>query len=116
MGKQPIIYSSEYNKDFAMLSRIEQSMVNETMTFFYETRNHPSLRDHSLREVSGIASITVLANLRILYKIRQDGGVLLIRVGNHDRVYQNLSYGYTKTPHERKISPPLLSQYRIRQI
>jgi mRNA-degrading endonuclease YafQ of YafQ-DinJ toxin-antitoxin module len=91
MGKNPLEYSQSYLLKFRKLSKEDQNLTKETISFFTESMHHPNLRTHGLRrEEYKIRSITVHGDLRILLRVRDDESILLIDVGSHDEVYLKL--------------------------
>jgi mRNA-degrading endonuclease YafQ of YafQ-DinJ toxin-antitoxin module len=65
--------------------------VLETLDFYFEEESHASMRDHPLRESAlSLRSLSVHDDLRILIQRRQDGGIYLLRVGDHATVYRNI--------------------------
>ena len=55
--------------------------------------HHPSLRLHSLQgQLSGLSSVSIKVTVNISYRIVlelmiQDSDIILVDIGNHDRVY-----------------------------
>ncbi|MBQ0798610.1 MAG: plasmid stabilization protein [Porticoccaceae bacterium] len=55
--------------------------------------HHPSLRLHSLQgQLSGLSSVPIKVTVNISYRIVlelmiQDSDIILVDIGNHDRVY-----------------------------
>ena len=51
--------------------------------------HHPSLRLHSLQgQLSGLSSVSINMSYRIVLElIIQDSDIILVDIGNHDRVY-----------------------------
>lgn len=51
--------------------------------------HHPSLRLHSLQgQLSGLSSVSINMSYRIVLELMiQDSDIILVDIGNHDRVY-----------------------------
>lgn len=90
MWKRPITSTLTYDRNFRQLTLENQLLVIETVEFLYQTQEVLNFRPHFLREESKIWSISILPDLRILYKKRPDDTILLVNVGNHDMEYKNI--------------------------
>ncbi len=61
-------FSSSFDKSFGQLSKQDQEIAMDTIEFFKDLPNHPSLRNHALRgSMSGKRSISVHDDLRIIF-------------------------------------------------
>ncbi len=82
-------YSSIFQKRFKWLSTQDKDAVVETIDFFKDHPDDPSLRNHLLAApMSGKRSISVHDDLRIIFIERWWYiQVLMLDVGNHDDVY-----------------------------
>ena len=51
--------------------------------------HHPSLRLHRLQgQLNGLSSVSINMSYRIVLELLiQDGDIILVDIGNHDRVY-----------------------------
>jgi mRNA-degrading endonuclease YafQ of YafQ-DinJ toxin-antitoxin module len=91
MGKNPLEYSKKYSISYRNLSSQDQLLTKEAIAFFREQEDHPSLRNHTLRnQLSSLKSIAVHDDLRVLLRIRSDGSILLVDVGGHEMVYRDM--------------------------
>ena len=91
MTKKQSIESREYKNDFARLSPQDKRAVLDMLDFFFEQLDHHSLREHTLYgQAERVRSLSVRDDLRVLIQKRQDGGILLVRVGDHKTIYNNL--------------------------
>ena len=71
-----------------LLSSKQKEDVFSTLEIYPEFPFHESLRNHPLRESDPrIRSITVDDDLRIIFRDRGEGNILLLDVGDHVRVY-----------------------------
>lgn len=85
-----ILYSTGFLKQFKKLPNeiIKMAIVKED--FFRQNPLHPSLRLHELHgRLSGLWSISLTSNYRIIFKRKNNGDILFISVGKHD-IYKYL--------------------------
>lgn len=86
MGKNPTEHTLWFDKGWILLTAYQKQQALEVIDLFRHDPTHESLRTHMLRN-SDITSISADSDLRILLKTRTDGSILLLDVGNHERVY-----------------------------
>lgn len=86
-----IKYSELFNKQLRKASLEIKIAFKEARELFSDNQNHPSLRNHALREkYSGFRSIDVTDNWRALFKIQKDKSKTTITfyiLGTHYRLY-----------------------------
>lgn len=88
MGKNPIEQTSQFREGMNLLTASEREDVFLILEMYMVAPFHPSLRNHSLREEdSRVRSISVNDDLRVIFRDRGEGKILLVDVGNHERVY-----------------------------
>ena len=91
MNKKLIEEDKKYKTSFQKLSRKDKLATLDTIELFLESMHHPNLRNHTLRnQLSSLKSITVHDDLRVLLRIRSDGSILLVDVGDHATVYRDM--------------------------
>ncbi len=84
-----IDYSPIFQKHFKWLSIPDKDAVLETIDFFKDYPNDPSLRNHLLEApMTGKRSISVRDDLRIIFIERGNYvQVLMLDIGDHEIVY-----------------------------
>jgi len=88
MGKNPLEPTPLYDAGWSLLTSSQRKLVFHALDLYKYDATHPSLRVHTPRWYdSSTLSISADDDLRILLRIRADGSILLLDVGNHERVY-----------------------------
>jgi mRNA interferase YafQ len=84
-----IITHKNFDKQFAKLRKKEQDCVKESIRLFLADENNPKLRNHKLKgDWLGYSSISAGGDLRIHYKILEDGLILFCAtLGKHSELY-----------------------------
>lgn len=91
MVVKQIYYSSDFIKQFHRLSEPIKKLSIKKEKIFRDNPLHPSLRLHALKgKLSGLFSISVTLNFRVIFKRMPNGDIVFISVGRHDL------YGYLK--------------------
>lgn len=68
-----LLFTSTYNTMYRDLSRVQQSMVDDTMELFVENPLSDVLMNHSLGgTMTGLSAISVDADLRIVFREKND--------------------------------------------
>ncbi len=79
--------SKRFDKEFHKQPRKVQEKFIERMVIFSQTANNPLLNIHGLTgEYRGCYSFNVSADIRVVYKIRDDV-VSLMAIGTHSQLY-----------------------------
>ena len=82
-------YSPQFRKRYAKLLKKTQKQVDERLLLFAQESFHPQLKNHKLHgEYAGYRSINASGDLRIVYKTKTDGSVLLFTLGTHPELYE----------------------------
>ena len=92
----PLIkYTPLFNKQRRAASIEIKSAFREAIELFFDNPNHPSLRNHVLREqYAGYRSIDITADWRALFKIRKSKLKTVITfhiLGTHAQLYEKVS-------------------------
>jgi hypothetical protein len=88
MGKNPLEPTPLYDAGWSLLKSSERKSVFHALDLYRNDPTNPSLRVHTPRWYdSSTISISADDDLRILLRVRPDGSILLLDVGNHERVY-----------------------------
>ncbi|MFN4901431.1 MAG: type II toxin-antitoxin system YafQ family toxin [Betaproteobacteria bacterium] len=87
-----IIFTEQYNRRAAKILKRHPAIENhyaKTLELLALNPHHPSLRLHALQgKLSGLHSISINLKYRItLEMIITDHEIVLINIGDHDRVY-----------------------------
>ena len=86
-----IEYRGTYKKMFQNLSKPEKELTRDILELFIEAPHHPSLRNHPLDPpLERYRSISIDADLRILYRMIDTETALLLKIGKHDEIYKRL--------------------------
>lgn len=84
-----IFYSSDFVKQFRNLPEAVKKLAAKKEKMFRNNPLHPSLRFHALKgKLSGLFSISITLNFRIIFRREKNGDIVFISVGKHD------IYGY----------------------
>lgn len=87
-----VLHKAVFEKMLKKLSREKILFVKETQDFFIENPDHPSLRNHPLDPpLEKYRTISVDADLRILFRMIDTSSALFLKIGTHDEIY-------TRTP------------------
>jgi mRNA-degrading endonuclease YafQ of YafQ-DinJ toxin-antitoxin module len=80
-----IFYSDDFEKQFLNLPKEIQVISIKKEKIFRQNPIHPSLRLHSLKgKLSGLHSISITLNYRIIFKRVENGDIIFISIGKHD--------------------------------
>jgi addiction module RelE/StbE family toxin len=87
-----IKYTKLFNKQLKKASLEIKIAFKETRELFTENPNHPSLRNHPLKEkYAGYYSIDVADDWRALFKVQKSKTKIVITfhiLGTHDQLYE----------------------------
>ncbi|MFA5948023.1 MAG: type II toxin-antitoxin system mRNA interferase toxin, RelE/StbE family [Candidatus Gracilibacteria bacterium] len=79
-----IHYSDAFKAQFDKLQKEIQIKAVKTINLFRENPFYPSIRLHKLKgKLYGLWSISLDLRYRIIFKITDDGVVLLVSIGTH---------------------------------
>ena len=82
---QTILYHPKFVKEFKKLDRSIQQKAVEVEKRFRTNPLHPSLRLHQLKgRLSGLWSVSVTINVRIIFERMEYGDIVFISIGQHD--------------------------------
>ena len=85
-----IHYSKKFIKELRILPKNIIDLTIKKEKIFRENPLHPSLRLHQLQgKLTGIWSISITSNYRIIFTRMDNGDILFISVGRHD-IYKYL--------------------------
>lgn len=85
-----IYYAGNFVKRFKKLPLEIKKLADNKVQLFRNNPLHPSLRLHMLSgKFSGIWSISISKNYRIIFEMRTNGDILFMSIGNHD-IYKYL--------------------------
>ncbi|MDE2188432.1 MAG: type II toxin-antitoxin system mRNA interferase toxin, RelE/StbE family, partial [Patescibacteria group bacterium] len=81
--------SSNFKKQFCILSKKIQQKTFERLEIFKGDRFYPLLNNHSLHgEYQGCRSINITGDLRVIYKDINDSTCILLEIGTHGQLYE----------------------------
>lgn len=81
-------YHKDFKKDFNKLSKNMKTRFAERFLIFLKNPTDPILRDHSLvGDLRGKRAFSVAGNVRVVYRVLNQGTVFLLRIGTHNQVY-----------------------------
>jgi len=87
-----IKYGTRFRKQYLKVDKKIKNAFAQTLEMFVEDPNHPSLRNHQLKEeLLGYRSIDITDDWRAIFKERQSKTKTLITfhmIGTHDQLYQ----------------------------
>lgn len=82
---EEIYYGRSFEKQFRTIPEYIQKRAIITESLFKENPLHPSLRLHQLKgKLSGLWSLSINLNYRIIFKRKDDGVILFISIGKYD--------------------------------
>jgi len=83
-------FSVEFDKQFnSSLSQRQKLQVLETLNLFIDNPNNKDLRNHELRkEWKGYRSISIGGDLRLHFKMINNGFAYFVAVGTHAQLYK----------------------------
>mgnify|MGYP001558295805 CR=1 FL=1 len=85
-----IYYDNNFVKRFKKLPLEIQKIANNKVEIFKKNPLHPSLRLHMLTgKLSGIWSISLSKNYRLIFERMENGDILFLSIGSHD-IYKYL--------------------------
>lgn len=87
-----LIYTDSYVRRARKFLKKHPQIIGQyekTLELLELNPHHPSLRLHSLQgQLSGLSSVSINMSYRIVLElIIQDSDIILVDIGNHDRVY-----------------------------
>ena len=83
-----IIYKPLFEQTLSKLSHDNIKLARETRDLFLEDQYHPSLRNHPLDPpLERYRTISVDADLRILFRMVDPSTALFLKIGTHDELY-----------------------------
>jgi mRNA-degrading endonuclease YafQ of YafQ-DinJ toxin-antitoxin module len=78
-----LVKSKSFDKNFAKLSKKEQSLVIEKLKIFAESPFHPSLRTKHIQG-SELFEASVNMDIRLIWQYEKDKIILILDVGHHN--------------------------------
>ncbi|HAM88325.1 MAG: Plasmid stabilization system [Candidatus Falkowbacteria bacterium GW2011_GWC2_38_22] len=86
-----ILYSNTFCNCYKKISVELQNITKKKVEIFKTNPLHPSLRLHELHgKLSGLWSISINTNYRIIFKRKENGDIIFVIIGKHD-TYKNLN-------------------------
>lgn len=87
-----LIYTDSYIRRARKFLKKHPQIIGQyekTLELLELNPHHPSLRLHSLQgQLSGLSSVSINMSYRIVLELMiQDSDIILVDIGNHDRVY-----------------------------
>ena len=90
MNTDNIFYGKDFVSQYKSLPKKIQDIATKKENIFKDNPFHPSLRMHTLKgRLSGLMSISITLNYRIIFEIKKNGDIIFISVGKHD-IYKSL--------------------------
>ncbi|MBI3232204.1 MAG: type II toxin-antitoxin system mRNA interferase toxin, RelE/StbE family [Candidatus Doudnabacteria bacterium] len=90
MQIKSILYSSDFINQLKKLPENIKKLAVKKEALFKKNPLHPSLRLHGLKgKLSGLFSISLTLNYRIIFKRKDSGEIIFISIGKHD-IYEHL--------------------------
>ncbi|MSR85177.1 type II toxin-antitoxin system mRNA interferase toxin, RelE/StbE family [Candidatus Uhrbacteria bacterium] len=90
MNVKQIFYSANFIKELKKLPQEIRELAIEKEKIFRNNPLHPSLRLHPLQgKLTGLWSISLTGNYRIIFERQKNGDLLFISIGKHD-IYKYL--------------------------
>lgn len=84
-----IKFSSEFDDQFASLSKNQKQLATDAIELFLDNPDHEALRNHPLTEEwAGWNSISASYDLRVHYKQVDTETILFVAVGKHSDLYK----------------------------
>lgn len=84
-----VIYQTSFTEQFVKLSKSQKQLAKEAIELFTEDPMHEGLRNHPLKgKWSRYRSITADDDLRLHYRVVDEGTILFVAVGNHKQLYK----------------------------
>lgn len=84
-----VIHSSQFNKQFSVLSEKIKRKAIERLQIFTENEFSDILNNHQLHgEYSGCRSINITGDIRIVYKDVNINSRRLVAIGTHNQLYE----------------------------
>jgi addiction module RelE/StbE family toxin len=84
-----IDYNKSFDKQFAKLSRIQKQLVIDTVELFINDPFDDNLRNHPLKDKwNNYRSITADYDLRLHYRVINQGTILFVAVGTQAQLYK----------------------------
>lgn len=85
-----ILYTTDFVKQLKRLPVSIQKVAVKKEILLKQNPLHPSLRLHGLKgKLSGLFSISLTLNYRIIFKRKDGGEIIFITIGKHD-IYEHL--------------------------
>ena len=82
-------YHKNFRRQFDKLSVKIQDKFEKKLSLFLQNQFHPFLNNHSLAgEYKDCRSINIAGNIRAIFYVKQNGGVIFINIGSHSELYE----------------------------
>ena len=82
-------YHKNFRKQFDKLSIKIQDKFEEKLDLFLQNMFHPLLNNHSLSgEYEGCRSINITGNIRAIFYVKTESGIVFINIGSHPELYE----------------------------
>ena len=82
-------YHKNFRKQFDKLSIKIQDKFEEKLDLFLQNMFHPLLNNHSLNgEYEGCRSINITGNIRAIFYVKTESGIVFINIGSHPELYE----------------------------
>ena len=82
-------YHKNFRKQFDKLSIKIQDKFEEKLDLFLQNMFHPLLNNHSLSgEYEGCRSINITGNIRAIFYLKTESGIVFINIGSHPELYE----------------------------
>ena len=84
-----IRFQKSFADQYKTLTKFQKQLVSDALELFEEDAMHESLRNHPLKlEWENYRSITADEDLRLHYRVVNEGLALFVAVGSHDELYR----------------------------
>jgi len=82
-------YHKSFRKQFDKLPLKIQDKFGERLDMFLQNQFHPLLDNHSLTgEYEGCRSINITGNIRAIFYLKTESGIVFINIGSHPELYE----------------------------
>ena len=82
-------YHKSFRKQFDKLPLKIQDKFGERLDMFLQNQFHPLLDNHSLTgEYEGCRSINITGNIRAIFYVKTESGIVFINIGSHPELYE----------------------------
>ena len=82
-------YHKSFRKQFDKLPLKIQDKFENKLILFLQNQLNPILNNHSLSgEYEGCRSINITGDIRAIFYVKKDSGVVFINIGSHSELYE----------------------------